>query len=144
MTPEQRAKNEQVEQRIMGETLKAETDDEIDCAVAGWPGLMSAYKPGVRVWRNRVGQGWQQSLEQHVANWRKEPRDFCNDWNLIYEMESKMEGAIVSLYLVGFYSHHSAAIPNQWARRHPPSPEFCVDAALRALDAAQQRDGDSQ
>ena len=100
--------NREVERIIFGDGLTANTEKHIINAVSMYIGatgpefiLNSGHRidmsecPDVYrgltandnytawIWFEREGKPYQSAIEQHVTDYRRQPRPFCTDWNLL-------------------------------------------------------------
>lgn len=138
MTPEQESKNRRVEE-LLGISLKAETPQDFNDAALDWA-CNTEWEPmglytGIQYWEHRHGTKWQQDLEQHVATWRKPPRDFCNSIDLCVDV---MQPRLEELGATRLYIYElRRTCDDFWSRAINLSAEARVDAALAAWDASK-------
>lgn len=143
-SPEQTEKNRRVETLIMGESLRAETDDDRYAAVLEWlcdcehdADIEPMFFHILDYWYQRSAHPWQQELEQHVANWRKPPRDFCNSIDLCVNV---MQSRLREMGL-GYEFGVQCAAPVRplvtWGYMLNLSAEARVDAALAAVECGK-------
>ena len=144
MTASQRTKNERIERLLFNDDLTARTDAEIAEATNEWHELEYGGRLDVTVaahlWNSRECRAQrdgldQESLEAHVAQWRKEPRDFCGDLNLAVDvMQPELERK-------GFYVKYVEVLIEGngigFADALDIDAEARVDAALRALESRE-------
>lgn len=147
MTEQQAAKNRRVETDIMGISLQAETPQDFNDAALDWA-CNTEWEPmglytGIQYWEHRHGTKWQQDLEQHLATWRKPPRDFCNSIDLCVDvMQPRLEELGLMKSYRGAIEKESFAQPKDtylWDYLLNLSAEARVDAALAAWDASQEK-----